>query len=696
MIFTRMPKALISLKEQVYRFTTCPEDAVPEHDVPRQEQKSGSGGEHRISLVCSLCIPTTTSKTSSLPEAAGGSTGQDRWKQHSITMPQATEETGAIQPIERDIVRCREAWRVVPARLSLSMTLERLSASRPPRLTREPTAAFEGPLCRLRVGFIGRGASVRASHPDVARPERFLPPGTAIFVGWNGCSDTVGPVSECQFQLCKRDDSVALDLKEYVILPVPPRGRERLFLTLFLKRPAGSTSDKSQGRIAVDSDAEMETLGQASIDWDGLSCLPRYATNYFVDTMNGRSSINDNLLRGMPVDLELVSPMTSTAISPPAHSRGEVSPTAMSPVCSRSNEDPRRPLATAAATAANKSTTNQQRSPLVSDCRITAGVSLRFFLRMEESPSFVHHELSLMPVAAGGPGSCISTFPIVGPRASLSGLAVPESMVSPGDFRDPCRRERVPYLRFSWLWDDRRLSLVERRTSLVPPRAWQVGARRAVVWPRTTGRLADTCTTRTGRVTVRLPLMPSGIDEQLRGYQLQGTLSLSLEDGVYRECGEIIGRNQRRLLGVPVLFVQAYDTGSYRPLEHQAARTIQSIWRRAIRALERAQLWRERDENVRRHDAAVRVQENYRGWKVRNCVRAARQEAERRSAGVVVIQRAWRCLRLEAYCLCDPFSQHLESERGGLEINEREALSPANDTHRKYHVKTNTSDFFRL
>lgn len=647
----------MSLQEQAYRFTTCPEDAMPEHDVPRQEQQSGNGGWNRISLVCSLCIPTAISETSSLPEASGGSTGQDRWKQRGISMSQATDETEAIQPSERYIVCCRGAWRVLPARLALSMTLERLSASRPPRLTRAPTAAFEGTLCRLRVGFVGRGTSVRASHPDVARPERFLPPGTAIFVAWNGCSDTIGPVSEWQVQLCKCGDSMTSDLNGDVILPVPPRGRERLLLNLFLRRPAGSTSDKSQRRAAVDPNAEMVALGQASIDWDGLSCLPRHATNYFVETIDGRSSTNDNLFRGMPVDLELVAPMSSIAISPPVHSRGEMSPTAMDPICSRPNEDPRRPLVTSARD-------NQQRTRLVSDCRITAGVSLRVFLRLEESPSHVHHELSLMPVAAGGPGSCIPTLPIVGPRDSLSGLAVPESMVSLGDFRDPCRMDRVPYLRFSWLWEDRRLSLVERRTSLVHPCAWQVATRRTVVWSRTTGRLADRCTTRTGRVTARLPLMPLGIDdcvswpggEQLRGDQLQGAPSLSLEDGVHCECGELNELNQRRLLGLPVLLVQAYDMGNYRPLEHRAARIIQSIWRRAIEALERERLRRKKDEDVRRYDAAVCVQANYRGWKARNCTRVAREEEERRSAKAAVIQRAWRYLRLEAYSLCNPFS----------------------------------------
>lgn len=652
-----MPKALMSLQEQAYHFTTCPEDAMPKHDVPRQDQESGNGGGNRINLVCPLCIPTAISETTSLPEASGGSAGQDRWKRRDISIPQVTDETEAIQPSERYIVCCRGAWRVMPARLALSMTLERLSASRPPRLTRAPIAAFGGRLCRLRVGFVGRGTSVRASHPNVARPERFLPPGTAIFVGWNGCSDTVGPVSEWQVQLCKRGDSMTSDLNEDVILSVPPRGRERLLLNLFLKRPAGSTAGESQIRAAVDPNEEMVTLGQASIDWDGLSCLPRHATNYFVETMDGRSSTNDSLFRGMPVDLELVAPTSSIAISPPAHSRGEMSPTAMEPICSRPNENPRRPLVASTGD-------NQQRSRLVSDCRTTAGVSLRVFLRLEESPSYVHHELSLMPVAAGGPGSCISILPIVGPRDSSSRLEFPGSMVSPGDFRDPCRMDRVPYLRFSWLWDDRRLSLVERRTSLVPPRAWKVAARRAVVWPRTTGRLADRCTNRTGRITARLPLMSSGIDDcvswpgrkQFRGGQLQDAPLLYVEDGVHRECSELYEWNQRRPLGFPVLIVQAYDMGNYRPLEHRATRIIQSIWRRAIGALERERLRRERDEDVRRYDAAVCVQENYRGWKARNCARVAREEEERRNARAAVIQRAWRCLRLEVCCLCDPFS----------------------------------------
>ena len=52
--------------------------------------------------------------------------------------------------------------------------------------------------------------------------------------------------------------------------------------------------------------------------------------------------------------------------------------------------------------------TNPERSQIVAGCRVTARVSLRLSMRLEESPVRVPHELLLTPIAAGGPGSCFS------------------------------------------------------------------------------------------------------------------------------------------------------------------------------------------------------------------------------------------------------------------------------------------------
>ena len=100
-----------------------------------------------------------------------------------------------------------------------------------------------------------------------------------------------------------------------ILLPVPPLDRERLVLTLGLRRQADErTSDLSYDEASLPG-AELFRQGRVTIDWDGLSCLPLNATNYFVDTKDARSSKNDVRLSTMPMGLELFTP-TSPAVRP--------------------------------------------------------------------------------------------------------------------------------------------------------------------------------------------------------------------------------------------------------------------------------------------------------------------------------------------------------------------------------------------
>ena len=621
---TRSSQAIKSLQEHACCFTTCPEEAVLLTSQNREEDG------HRLNLVCSLCVPTTSVEISSL-SSADDAAGQDREKWR-----------GSTYTADGDPAHCR-AWRVLPARLALSMRLERLLASRPSRPALVPPAAPEGCVCRLRIGLVGRGASLRESHPDVSSPGRFLKPGTTIVVGWNGYSSTVGPRSEWQLPLRGVDDAMVSGPSDDILLPVPPLDRERLVLTLGLRRQADErTSDLSYDEASLPG-AELFRQGRVTIDWDGLSCLPLNATNYFVDTKDDRSSKNDVRLSTMPMGLELFTP-TSPAVRPLREiSRLGVSPSRMDPTltCVDSEND-------------DVTKTNPERSQIVAGCRVTAGVSLRLSMRLEESPVRVPHELLLTPIAAGGPGSCFSDTLFKDPQAAPTRPAARSSIiVSPGDFRDPCRRERVPYLRFSWPWDDRRVSLVERRTSLVPSRAWRMGARRAVVWPKTgTVHLSGDRPIRKGNVGVHLPLVMSGIgqwaspsgSEQLRGDPadvLKQNASSADNEGS-QEHGGFTGRERGSLARSPVLVVEVFDMGHYGASEHRAARTVQRLWRRAVGALDCAQLLHNRNIEVRWHNAAAHLQMNYRGWKGRLRARAVRKEVKRMIAGATALQRRWR------------------------------------------------------
>lgn len=91
-----------------------------------------------------------------------------------------------------------------------------------------------------------------------------------------------------------------------------------------------------------------------------------------------------------------------------------------------------------------------------------------------------------------------------------------------------------------------------------------------------------------------------------------------------------------------VVLVEVFDMGPYAPLEKAMAKKIQRLWRMALEARRANKLWREWETECYRWSAAVRVQACYRGRKGRECAQKAKQEAAKRTASTIVMQRAWR------------------------------------------------------
>lgn len=191
-------------------------------------------------------------------------------------------------------------WKVLPARLALSLRLERLQPSRPPRWLRAPAKALPScSMCRLRLSVAG--LSVRASHPSlILNPQSlFLEPTTIVKVRWNGHDDGVRSFSEWRIPSTNTAESNLVDF----LLPVPEHNRDQLRLSLRVAVPSLACNLQA-GKESVDKELQNgSVMGMIDIGWDGLSCLPVYRTEFFVEASDGRSVLHPSL----PILAELVA-----------------------------------------------------------------------------------------------------------------------------------------------------------------------------------------------------------------------------------------------------------------------------------------------------------------------------------------------------------------------------------------------------
>ena len=612
---------------------------------------------------------------------------------------------GGVAPSSASLDRC-STWRVVPARIAISLRLERLARSRPrpPHYSPScvPAVGRVGSVCRLRLSILGGGASARALHPGSLLPRcSQLEPSTLV-IGWSGGAETATgqgqPPSEWRVRVppARGDPLLSPDLSNGALLAIPRDGRDRLVLTLGL---AGSPSQEPSSSPSEDNaegkEKQTGLLGSVSIDWKGLSRLPLYSTGYFVDAHSSSTSRPD-VPQPMYLDLELVAARSSlqspkrAATGPTVVKNQEVTLssnvlTAYGPNIGGVNsgaaaENAAPPKISKQPMGDEQAEENhqrhkqdlhqeqeqerdqqlgqerekehhhppererekkqeEQRNPLATSCRRTTGFTVRVALHLETSPIVVPYELSLTPAAARGPATSTQT------RRTPK---VPARHLCLGDFRDPCRRQRVPYLRFLWPWDDYYLALAGRRTSLVPDQPpWQLGSRRSVTWPNPRGTKSSKIIT--GEVSARLPITLSGFDGSI-GWAGDQELRKGAEgfwtdpEATEEETAHELGGSLPRPVHLPaaVMVVEAYDMGTYSRLEHRAAIRVQRLWRRGLEAIRNATEWWEYDAEMRRYNAAIAVQACYRGWKGRLGVQAAERERELKGAAASVLQRRWR------------------------------------------------------
>lgn len=599
-----------------------------------------------MNLNCSLCIPAATSdslldKEDQLPfPALDTDRDGDSDDARGVCVALSAADVG-VKASQGEV----HAWRILPAHMAISLRLERLTPSRPPRPCRMPQAAPTDSVCRLRLGILGWRKLIRPSHPHSLRPGHPVPTAYTVIIGWNGNHRTVGPPVEWPVTapLSSGVSRPTAGLSADLLLEVPRTDRGDLVLTFKMVASPPQTRPRAvEGEDGVVKDAAAsETLGRASIDWDGLSCLPVSTTGYMVETLDGgrASSTGQSLRESATVDLEL-----SASNSMPRNNASDHGAVGRQSVESASG----------AQQASSRGYKQDNRGPTYG-CHRTAGVALRVSLLLETSPASVPHVLSLSPVAVKGPSTDAGG---ASPSASCTRAAVkkttqagpPPASFSLGDFRNPSRKHRIPYLRFSWSWDDDRLALTERRNSLVPRAPWKLGSRRALCWTKP----AVGNTTYGGVVSCRLPLKRSESDGSVSWPGAQA-LRNNGEDNGYTgraHCtSDVLVRRREstsRLMqdklpcSPPVLFVEAYDMGPFAPLEHRAAMTVQRLWRQALRGLRSAREWWEYYATMDRHNAAVCVQANYRGWRGRRRARDVRGEAAERVAAASTIQRRWR------------------------------------------------------
>lgn len=629
-------------------------------------------------------------------------------------MDSTVASAGDVAPSLASLGRC-STWRVVPARIAISLRLERLARSRPrpPYYSPScvPTVGPVGSVCRLRLSILGGGASVRTLHPESLLPRCSQLESPTLVIGWNGGTETAAGQLPSEWRVrvppAGGDPLLPPDLSNGALLAIPRDGRDRLVLTLGLagspsQTPSSSTSENnSEGK-----EKEAGLLGSVSIDWKGLSRLPLYSTGYFVDARSSSTS-GPVVPQPMYLDLELVAACSSLQSPTTAATRSTVS--AGQQVTSSSNvitaHDPNIDEVNSGATAEkvapsetskqpmgdqhakeqgqgqeqeqaeekhqqqqqdqqqeqkqerdqqqgqerekkeqkleNKGEKEQeeQRNPLAASCLRTAGFTVRVALHLETSPIVVPYELCLTPAAARGPATSTRTRRT--PKVHAGQLSL-------GDFRDPCRRQRVPYLRFLWPWDDYYLALAGRRTSLVPDQPpWHLGSRRSVTWPKPRSNKSNKLVT--GEVSARLPITLSGFDgsigwagdqELRKGAEGFWTDPESTEEETLHELGGELPRPVHR--PATVMVVEAYDMGAYSRLEHRAAIRVQRLWRRGLEALRNAKEWWEYDAEMSRYNAAITVQAFYRGWKGRLGAQVAEREREMKGAAASILQRGWR------------------------------------------------------
>ncbi|CAN0018446.1 unnamed protein product [Ectocarpus sp. 6 AP-2014] len=602
-------QALKTMEEQAYRFTTCPEDAVAE------EEGSEGGDKGYTDLQCSLCVSTDEGSNRPAHPKNDGICGDSGDEDH----PQFTfcPESGGM--------RESRAWRILPARIAMSVRLERLMPSRIPRPSRVPEVAPRNSVCRLRLSILGGGRSTRTSHPGSLRHGPSLSDSSTVTVGWNGCDRAVGPPLEWQIQvppLCGNFAPTS-GLSKDILLDIPRDSRSDLSLTLRevatpLGTHTGESTEQGTGAVAM--------LGSVTIDWDGLSCLAASSTDYFVEPPDGQltSSKSMHPLQPSMVNLEFVAPTRAAGVHDHKQEGGPTTP------------------GESQVTRENRHSNNGP----IARCYQTTGFRIRVNLQLELSPASVPHLLSFSPVAARGPTAILS-----GAGATQAeGGRLPVDGISVGDFRDPCRKERLPYLRFSWPWDDGWLALTKRRSTLIPRKSWRLGSRRAVTWAEQARiKQIGPKGLSEGIVSGRLPLTLSGLDgsvswpgsQELRTVREdRNLLATSTDSTTYRRSSSHPVQQH-----APVLFVEAYDMGLYAPLEHQAAKTVQRLWRRALDALRSAREWWEYYATMDRHNAATCIQKYFRGWRACRRVRVYKVEVALRGAAAAAIQRRWRCSR---------------------------------------------------
>lgn len=240
-----------------------------------------------------------------------------------------------------------------------------------------------------------------------------------------------------------------------------------------------------------------------------------------------------------------------------------------------------------------------------------------------------------------------------------------------GDFRNPCRTERLPYLRFAWPWDEKRegswAGSFYRRRSLVSRRPWRpkhdhIWSNGITHW-RTHEKYSSSRSSRRdkvheatpgtespGAVTIPLPLELSGLDGSVVSPGAELLRESPNDPGETSNGASLdLSRNVRapRFLqrSPDVVLVEVFDMGPYSSLEHHAASIAQRVWRKGLEALAATKRsWAWHDE-CRRRNAAIILQVSYRGWKARQFAQLVRSDAAKRSVSAVVVQRAWRCVR---------------------------------------------------
>lgn len=629
----------MTLKEQACRFTMCPEDAVLEASA------GGLGGEGLVNLQCCLSVPITTTN----PPVGGGPEHPPTRFQGNGLRSGAREDDDinsapntANAPVHEGVAECR-VWRVLPARIAISLRLERLTPSRPPRPSRAPSVASADSVCRLRLAILGVGELIRASHPGSLLPHQSLSGSFTVMVGWNGNYKAIGPSLEWPVEVPSTRDipMQSSGLSTDVLLDVPQDCRSNLVLTLrVLPSPRETNTISRKGGTERATSAPV-TPASVSIDWDGLACLPVSATDFFVQT----SVVTKPIVQPATVDFELLT--CTPSYSSAAAAVADVS-------AHGSGVFGRKP----ALGAAQLSTLDKKSSKPhdVGSYRRTVGLFVRVRLQLETSPVSAPHVLSLSPLAARGPTETCNPDLRSPSRATAEQCGhrrLSARDVSLGDFRDPCRRQRVPYLRFSWPWDDYWLALTERRRSLVPGKPWRVGSRHAVAWARTAtaNQKAINANISDGEVSSHLPLQLSGLDGSVAWPGWQELRKVNNEEGFSSfSAGSSGVVDYRRGSHWPhhchaqpsVLFVEAYDMGLYAPTEQRAAMAVQRVWRRAIGAKRNAQEWWEYYTMVDKDNAAVCVQAHYRGWKGRQRAQVVKHEVARKCAAAAIIQRRWR------------------------------------------------------